>query len=135
MTETVLEDWLDHELRNWSRWCKSGALPHPLPLTRAASAEGRYLSESVFGVEVDQDEAARRAPPANAERAEKVQKVYLDRLTRNERQALVVTYIKPFPKGDEVRAKRAGLSTIVFQTALLSAGRQVGRAFTPWLRG
>jgi hypothetical protein len=126
----LISGWVDDELHNWSRWCWSGAWPHPMPAGRAESAEGRYVPESVYGAEVEQDEAARRPPPANARRAEIVQRCYATRLTTVERRSLVVTYVKPFPSSQQARARRAGVTVDVYETALMSAARKVSETFS-----
>jgi len=64
-------DWLNHEIRNWVRWCYSGPYPGPLPPTHCTSLEGGYVSEAYWGSEPDD-----RPPPIFVEHALIVQRVF-----------------------------------------------------------
>lgn len=123
---TLIPDWIDAELRNWSAWCWSGAWPHPLPPSHCASIEHRYQAPSDIGAEVDAEEVARRIPIVR-ERAEIVHRVYLDRLTDRERRVLVLRYVKPCTMGMTLRKLRC--SKQEWETALLVVARHVGNAF------
>lgn len=123
---TLIPDWIDAELRNWSAWCNSGAWPHPLPPDHCASIEHRYQAPSDIGAEVDAEEAARRIPIVR-ERAEIVHRVYLDRLTERERRVLVVRYVHRTP-ADRV-AHKTRLPENVVAEATIAAARLVGEAF------
>lgn len=122
----MIADWIDHELRNWARWCWSGAWPHPLPPDHCASIEHLYQAPSDIGAEVDAEEAARRIPIVR-DRAEIVHRVYLDRLTKRERLVLVVRYVRRTP-ADQV-ARRTGLPENVVAEAMMVSARLVGEAF------
>jgi len=122
----MIADWIDAELRNWARWCWSGAWPHPLPPDHCASIEHRYQAPSDIGAEVDAEEVARRIPIVR-ERAEIVHRVYLDRLTDRERRVLVVRYIHRTP-ADRV-SHRTRLPENVVAEATMAAARLVGEAF------
>jgi len=122
----MIADWIDHELRNWGRWCNSGSWPHPLPPDHCASIEHLYQAPSDIGAEVDAEEAARRIPIVR-DRAEIVHRVYLDRLTKRERLVLVVRYVRRTP-ADQV-ARRTGLPENVVAEATIAAARLVGEAF------
>lgn len=123
---TLIPDWIDAELRNWSAWCWSGAWPHPLPPSHCASIEHRYMAPSDLGAEVDAEEVARRIPIVR-ERAEIVHRVYLDRLTERERRVLVVRYVHRTP-ADQV-ARRTRLSEALVAESLMTSARLVGEAF------
>ena len=122
----MIADWIDAELRNWARWCWSGAWPHPLPPSHCASIEHRYQAPSDIGAEVDAEEVARRIPIVR-DRAEIVHRVYLDRLTERERRVLVVRYVHRTP-ADQV-ARRTRLSEALVAEATMVAARLVGEAF------
>ena len=44
-----IPEWLRHELLNWSRYCWSGAYPHPLPPQTCRSIEKHYQRISEDG--------------------------------------------------------------------------------------
>lgn len=122
----MIADWIDHELRNWGRWCNSGPLPHPIPPDHCASIEHRYMAPSDLGAEVDAEEVARRIPIVR-ERAEIVNRVYREQLTDRERRVLVVRYVDRTP-ADRV-ARRTRLPENVVAEATIAAARLVGEAF------
>lgn len=122
----MIADWIDHELRNWARWCWSGAWPHPLPPSHCASIEHRYMAPSDLGAEVDAEEVARRIPIVR-DRAEVVHEVYLHQLSDLERRVLVLRYVKPTPMN--VVMRRLRITKQSWDAALLSAARLVGEAF------
>lgn len=122
----MIADWIDHELRNWARWCWSGAWPHPLPPDHCASIEHRYVAPSDLGAEVDAEEVARRIPIVR-DRAEIVHRVYREQLTDRERRVLVVRYIHRTP-ADRV-SHRTRLPENVVAEATIAAARLVGEAF------
>lgn len=122
----MIADWIDHELRNWARWCWSGAWPHPLPPSHCASIEHRYMAPSDLGAEVDAEEVARRIPIVR-ERAEIVHRVYREQLTDRERRVLVVRYVHRTP-ADRV-PHRTRLPENVVAEATIAAARLVGEAF------
>ena len=78
----------DSDLQNWGRWCNQGPLPHPLPQSRAASAEGRYIAEAG---DVWDDPPAKPAP-VDVQRALIVQRVYDHLLSHSERKVLQAEY-------------------------------------------
>lgn len=122
----MIADWIDHELRNWARWCWSGPWPHPLPPDHCASIEHRYQAPSDIGAEVDAEEVARRIPIVR-ERAEIVHRVYREQLTDRERRVLVVRYVHRTP-ADRV-PHRTRLPENVVAEATIAAARLVGEAF------
>lgn len=63
--------WLLDELNNWRRWSWSGDLPHPLPPTHAASAEGQYIAESDLG-----EKPEPKSPEPDAARAKRMEAIY-----------------------------------------------------------
>lgn len=126
------------EFENWSRACWSGSWPHPLPVDRAMSAEGRYTPEAgdVF------DPPEPRPPKPNFERAEIVQMVFKERLTHRERLVVIAEYTQRHASGRAMRpgdrsehdgisraARSRGLSVRLYTEALRCAGRQVEMAF------
>ena len=118
--------WLDAELRNWARWCWSGAWPHPLPPSHCASIEHRYLAPSDLSAEVDAEEIARRIQIVR-DRAEIVHRVYREQLTRREQRVLVVRYVRNVPPDDVHRALRLPRAAVAAATA--AALGRVGAAF------
>lgn len=122
----MIADWIDHELRNWARWCWSGAWPHPLPPSHCASIEHRYQAPSDIGAEVDAEEVARRIPIV-WDRAEIVERVYRYRLTERERRVLVVRYVHRTP-ADQV-ARRTRLSEALVAESMRTSARLVWEAF------
>lgn len=123
--DDLVPNWIDGELRNWSRWCWSGEWPHPLPIGRAASIEGHYLPESDLGADVEHDEIARRVPVI-ADRAERVHAVYRS-VDRRAQRAMKLRYIDGWP------AHRVPMlmhvSVPMYEAAMLSVVRCVSAAF------
>ena len=119
----MIADWIEHELVNWARWCRSGPLPHPIPPDHAASLEGRYMAPIIE----DADAAQPRAPAPNRQRAEIVHRVFMDRLTQTERWALIHRYVRRTE--ERIALRRMRVSRGVFETALLNAAWKVGEAF------
>lgn len=117
----VIDPWIDAELRNWARWCWSGAWPHPLPQNHAASAEGHYLAPSDLG-----ESPEPRQPAPNRHRAEIVHRVYLELLTQRERWSLVYRYVKPTE--DRVVVRRLRITARDLEIARLDAGKRVAEA-------
>jgi len=122
----MIDGWIDAELRNWARWCWSGAWPHPLPSSHCASIEHRYMAPSDIGAELDAEEVARRIPIVR-ERAEVVHRVYREQLTDRERRVLVVRYVHRTP-ADRV-ARRTRLSETLVAESMMTSARLVGEAF------
>ena len=123
---TLIPDWIDAELRNWSAWCWSGAWPHPLPPSHCASIEYRYLAPSDLSADLDADEIARRIPIIR-DRAELVHQVYRAQLTQREQRVLVVRYVRHVPVDDVHRALRLPRAAVAAATA--AALGRVGAAF------
>lgn len=122
----MIADWIDAELRNWARWCNSGAWPHPLPPDHCASIEHLYQPPSDLGAEVDAEEVARRIPIV-IDHAKIVHSVYLDRLTERERRVLVVRYVHRTPADQVARGTR--LSEVLVAESMMTSARLVGDAF------
>lgn len=118
----MIAEHVHHEFINWARWCWSGAWPHPIPPDHAASLEGRYLAPSDLG-----EPPEPRPIPPNRQRAEIVHSVFMDRLTQNERWALIHRYIRRTE--DRIACRRMRVSMDVFETALVNAANKVGGAF------
>lgn len=118
----MIADWIDHELRNWAAWCKSGEPAGPRIQDRAASAEGKYIAPSDLG-----DPPQPRPPRPNRERAEVVHRVYLQQLDTRERRALVLRYIDGWPENRVPRLMR--ISHAMYSAAMIGAARRVGEAF------
>lgn len=119
----MIADWIDAELRNWARWCWSGAWPHPIPPDHAASLEGRYIAPIIE----DADAVQPRPVPPNRRHAEIVHEVYMTRLTTRERWVLVWRYVKPVE--DQVARRRIRINKREWEVALMAAARCVGEAF------
>ena len=125
----MIAEWIDHELRNWSRWAWSGEWPHPLPQTHAASAEGRYLPPSDLG-----DPAPPKAPKPLHERAQLVQTVYDQRMSQRERFVIAAEYPRKYVSGRHLygragAARRLRISLAMYEAALRTGARLVGEAF------
>lgn len=118
----LTETWIDDELRNWARWCRSGPWPHPIPPDHAASAEGHYIAPSDLG-----EPEEPRPPKPNRERAEIVHRVYMDLLTTRERWTLVYRYVKP--TAERIVLRRLRITARDYDVALMAAARCVGEAF------
>lgn len=130
-------NWLESELRNWSRYQHSGKSPAPLPQTRAASAEGRYVAELGELYE----EPADRPVPVNVDRAKVVDDVYDNQLTPTERRVLRGEYVSwrdyavpdrnGTPRFRRSKAARLqGLPLRVYNDMLSRAKRLVERALS-----
>lgn len=119
----MIADWIDAELRNWSRWCHAGPWPHPIPPDHAASLEGRYIAPIIE----DADAPQPRAPAPNRQRAETVHRVFMEMLTQRERWALIHRYIRRTE--DRIACRRMRVTQRDFDVALLAAARCVGEAF------
>lgn len=118
----MIADWIDAELRNWARWCRSGPWPHPIPPDHAASAEGHYIAPSDLG-----EPEEPRPPKPNRERAEIVHRVFMERLTQTERWALIHRYVRRTE--ERVTLRRMRVSRDVHETTLRNAANKVGEAF------
>jgi hypothetical protein len=130
-----MESLADHELKNWSRWCNSGALPHPLPPSRCASLESRYLPEALHAAAED------APPPIHVDNAKRVQTVF-DSAVTIERKILQAEYLSPWQysrySGGIPAAVRkinnidpdVGLSVAAYETILASVKRRVERIFS-----
>jgi hypothetical protein len=125
----------DHELRNWSRWCNSGALPHPLPPSRCASLESRYLPEAQYASYEDMP------PPIHVDNAKRVQAVF-DSAIKVERKILQAEYLSPwqysrYSGGISAAVKKINtiepdmaLSVAAYEVILASVKRRVERMFS-----
>ncbi len=118
----MIADWLEHELLNWARWCRSGPLPHPIPPDHCASIEHRWIDPSDLYKEVEP-----RPIAPNRQRAEIVHRVFMDRLTQTERWSLIHRYVRRTE--EPIALRRMKVSRDVFETTLLNAARKVGEAF------
>jgi len=123
-------DWLNHEIRNWVRWCYSGPYPGPLPPTHCTSLEGGYVSEAYWGSEPDD-----RPPPIFVEHALIVQRVF-DSLTLIERQTVKAEYINVYDSkrwrenGLAAAARYVGVSVPAYEAMILRARQAIARAFS-----
>lgn len=121
-------DWLHVELVNWSRWCWSGAWPHPLPPSTCGSIEAEHVR---YRTENTTDEA--RDPPPYAPHAEIVQATW-ERMDDKPKRVLLAEYPQRHKyeriKSRAAIAKRIGLhSEKDYSDALTVAVEQVRRAF------
>lgn len=110
-------------------------MPHPMPESKAASAEGRYIAESG---DIWED-PPQKPIPINLHRALIVQQVYNDRLTQPERKVLQAEYphrtryLRPTKTGAVLfdtgaAARKLGLPLRVYKEMLNRAARFVGEA-------
>ena len=132
----TLPDHIHHDLLNWARYSWSGPYPHPLPQSRAASAEGRWVPPSDLGNEEQED----KPPPINRDRAKKIDALYLDGIWGNaERWVMWAEYIHRhmFMKKDKrsnpffdrnAAARKVGYPLSVYEANLRSAARIAGQA-------
>lgn len=126
------ESWVDHELRNWSRWANSGPSDKPRSpgscLGNICIPDNKYADEDV-------------PPPIHEENAKRVQKVY-DVSVKVERKVLQAEYLSPWEYGRHssgvgaaVRRIKAAdpdidLSVAEYETILANVKRRVARVFT-----
>lgn len=96
----LIPEWVDRELENWAHWCFSGGPVGPQPPKRARSLEGRYSAPSW------DEEVPTRRPEPNQKAAEKIQEIYLLKLSKQEKQLVVYLYIKRLPKAMILRVMR-----------------------------
>lgn len=128
------ENWIEHELRNWARWCNSGPMPHPTPwewMGHCCSLEGDYLPPEQTGP--TDDEELRKPPPVHIENAKVVQRVF-DVSIYIERKVLQAEYLSPgqyarHSSGIGAAARRLKLSTPAYETILASLKQRVEKAF------
>jgi hypothetical protein len=125
---------IDSDLRNWARWCNSGADGGPPIQRQAGSAEGKHVP--VAGETFD--EPSDRPPPVNVERARIVQSVYDQRLTPAERRVMQaeyahrLRYLVPSGRGARFSPRKAarmlGVPMWVYSQMLARCGRLVREA-------
>jgi hypothetical protein len=124
----------DADLWNWARWLQQQPLPHPLPIGRAASAEGRYLPPSDLG-DVD---APKPPPPVNTDRAKAVQKLYEYAMSTQEKFVIREEYpyrhkhMRPTKLGGtqfdrSSAARKLGMPLRVYSTHLRDAAKLVSQ--------
>lgn len=120
-----MDDWLEHELRNWSRWCNSGPFPHPrLP---GSFLESWLIPDTLAGANDD------RPPPIHEENAKKVQTVF-DSAIPIERKVMQSEWLSPwqygrFSGGISAAARKLEISVASYETVLRSVKRRVERVF------
>ncbi|MCL4822582.1 MAG: hypothetical protein KJZ57_00060 [Anaerolineales bacterium] len=119
----MIADWIDAELRNWSAWCWSGAWPHPIPPDHCRSIEHQWIDPSDLYREAPEP----RPIAPNRQRAEIVDRVFMERLTQTERWALIHRYVRRTE--ERITLRRMRVSRDVYETTLRNAARKVGEAF------
>lgn len=123
--EVMMEDWIEHEMRNWSRWCNSGPSPHPrLP----GSFLGSWLIPDTLAGSSDD-----RAPLVHEENARKVQSVF-DSAIHIERKVMQSEWLSPWQYdrlsgGIPAAARRLEISVASYETVVRSVKRRVQGVF------
>jgi hypothetical protein len=123
-SELPLLAWVDHEMRNWARWCHWSDEP---VRHGCDSAERLYRAP-------DWEAPPPRPLPPNAVHAQKVQRTYDTALHPLERRVVVAEYVRPWDFGRwqygmAGAARRLKLSLNTYETALRNACRKVEKAF------
>ena len=118
-------DWLEYELQNWARWCRSGPEPGPVEPNRCGLD---YLQDSRYA---DEDE---KPPPIHIDNAKRVQLIF-DASIKIERKVLQAEYVSPwqyarYSGGIGAAARRLEISAAAYETHLACVKRRVERAFT-----
>jgi hypothetical protein len=121
------ENWVDHELKNWSRWCNSGAMPHPYPFP-GSCLDGLCVPELLTDAGED------LPPPIHEENAKKVQKVF-DVAVFIERKVMQAEYLSPwkygrYSGGIAAAARALDISPPSYETILTVVKRRVEQVFT-----
>lgn len=130
----MIENWIDAELKNWAAACKAGSWPHPVPMDRAASAEGKYIRDSHIDKEQEQEESEKRPQRPDMFRAAIIDAIY-PAMSRREQRIVVLKYVGAYnqaryrPLKNEAVANVLRISMRMYQTSYLSAAKQVGSAF------
>jgi hypothetical protein len=110
-----MNDWVDHELKNWSRWCNQG---------------GAILPWGVSAIVLFDEDVA--PVPIHEENAKRVQKVF-DTAIRIERKVLQAEYLSPHQygrtKGVPTAASKLEISTAAYETVLACVKRRVEKVF------
>ena len=120
-----MEDWIEHEMRNWSRWANSGPLPHPrLP---GSFLESWLIPDTLASANDD------LSPPIHEENAKKVQTVY-DSAIQIERKVMQSEWLSPwqygrFTGGIPAAARKLDISTASYETVLRGVKRRVAGVF------
>jgi hypothetical protein len=116
-------NWVDHELRNWARWCNSG--PDDCP-----ALPGSFLGTWVIPEPLTGDDD--RPLPIHEDNAKRVQKVY-DVAMEAERKVLQAEYLSPWKygrlKGVAAAARALEISQPSYETILTAVKRRVERVF------
>jgi hypothetical protein len=112
----VKKDWVEHELKNWSRWCNLGGTILPWGVSAA--------------VLFDEDEAP---TPIHEENAKRVQKVF-DVAVFIERKVMQAEYLSPGRysrhNGIAAAARKLEISAPAYETILSCIKCRVERVFT-----
>lgn len=125
----MIADWIQYELRNWAAWCRSGPAPGPRLMEHCASLEHKYVPQSIYEAEYEQEERVSRPLRPDAERAQIVQQVYDHRLNPRERHVMASVYVKHIEQ--RVTMRKLRISRVAYEAALLMAVKEVGRALRP----
>lgn len=125
------KDWLEHELRNWARWCRSGPEPGPVEPSRCGLD---YLQDERYS---DADD---KPPPIHIDNAKLVQRVF-DSSIKIEKKVLQAEYVSPWQydrysggiSAAVLKLKKdipgLSLSESGYEMILASMKRRVERAF------
>ncbi|MBB5508139.1 hypothetical protein [Paraburkholderia atlantica] len=120
-------NWIDHELKNWGRWCNSGPSDEP-------QAPGSCLGNLYIRDELTRSADDDAPPPIHEENAKRVQKVF-DVAATLERKVMQAEYLSPwrygrYSGGVAAAARALEISTPSYETILTVVKRRVERVFT-----
>jgi hypothetical protein len=123
----VSKDWIEQELNNWARWCRSGPEPGPVEPDHCGL---QYLQERASEEETDPN----KPPPIHVEHAQIVQRVF-DSSIKTERKVMQAEYVSPwqyarYSGGIAAAARRLDISTAAYETHLTCIKRRIERAFS-----
>ena len=120
-----METWVDHEMRNWARYCNLGTSPIP-------REPGSFLETWIIPEPCAADADPHRPAPIHEENAKRVQKVY-DVAAAIEKRVLQAEYLSPARysrfKGPQAAAAALKIPFSTYESALKNTMRRVERAF------
>lgn len=110
-----MEDWIEAEFRNWSRWCNFGGTILPWGISAAVLFDENTVPQ-----------------PINEDRARRVQQVY-DDAAKVERKVLQAEYISPYQYRRTVSvaaaARKLEISVPSYEMLLSDMKRRVEKVF------
>ena len=120
-----MESWVDHEMRNWARYCNLG--PSGCP-----REPGSFLETWIVPEACAADADPNRPGPVHEENAKRVQKIY-DVAAKIEKKVLQAEYLWPAKykrfKGQQAAAAALEIPFATYESALKNTMRRVERAF------